>query len=220
MQIDIFSDTVCPWCLIGKRRLERALTEQPQENLQITWRAFQLNPDMPKGGMDRQAYLTRKFGGEENASSVYGRIKQVGDEEQIPFDFSAIRNTPNTVDSHRLIRFAAENGCSDQIVEALFKSYFFDGRDIGDHNVLREVAISAGMDETQVSEFLAGDRLIEEIQSEDSVARRMGIQGVPCFIFNGRHVLSGAQPAEVFWQMFDVVRADEEEGTLTVPAEN
>ena len=209
MQIDVFSDTVCPWCLIGKRRLEQALAKRPQSDLQITWRTFQLNPEMPMEGMDRQTYLTRKFGGEQNAATLYGRIKQVGDEENIPFKFESIKRTPNTLDSHRLIRFAAIKGYSDEVVEALFEAYFFQGRDIGDRAVLQEIGVTAGLNETEVAEFLAGDEFLEEIRSEDTVARRMGIQGVPCFSFNGRHVLSGAQPVEVFWQMFDVVRADE-----------
>ncbi len=210
MQIDVFSDTVCPWCLIGKRRLEQALAARPQTDLQITWRSFQLNPEMPGEGMDRQTYLTEKFGGEQNAATLYGRIKQVGDEEEIPFDFAAIQRTPNTVDSHRLIRFATVKGRSEEVVEALFEAYFFNGRDIGHHAVLKEIGSAAGLDEAEVSDFLAGDEFLEEIRSEDNIARRMGIQGVPCFVFDGHHVLSGAQPVEVFWQMFDVVRADQD----------
>jgi predicted DsbA family dithiol-disulfide isomerase len=183
MHIDIFSDTVCPWCYIGKQRLEWALARRPQEALNITWRAFQLNPDMP-------------------------RIRGVGDEENIPFAFEAITRTPNTVDSHRLIRYAATLGHQDDVVQALFEAYFCAGRDIGERAVLAEIGAAAGLDETTVTEFLASGAQAAEILAEDNAARRMGIQGVPCFIIDGRHVLSGAQPPEVFLQMFDVVAAD------------
>lgn len=208
MHIDIFSDTVCPWCYIGKQRLERALARRPQEALTITWRAFQLNPDMPTDGMERQRYLSTKFGGAENAATIYGRIRSVGEEESIPFDFEAIARTPNTVDSHRLIRYAAELGHQDDVVQAIFEAYFCDGRDIGDRQVLTEIGAAAGLDETSVIEFLTSGAQSAEILAEDNAARRMGIQGVPCFIIDGRHVLSGAQPPEVFLQMFDVVAAD------------
>ena len=117
MRIDIFSDTICPWCLIGKRRLSRALERRPQENLSVFWHAFQLNPDMPEGGMDRQTYLLRKFGGAQNAATIYGRIREVGKEEGIDFDFDAIKKTPNTVDSHRLIRLATVKGVAEAVVE-------------------------------------------------------------------------------------------------------
>jgi predicted DsbA family dithiol-disulfide isomerase len=208
MHIDIFSDTVCPWCYIGKQRLERALARRPQETLTIVWRAFQLNPDMPAEGMERQRYLNTKFGGAENASTIYGRIRGVGEEENIPFDFDAITRTPNTVDSHRLIRYAAELGHQDDVVQALFEAYFCDGRDIGDRAVLAEIGAAVGLDQTQITDFLASGAQASEIMAEDSAARRMGIQGVPCFIIDGRHVLSGAQPPEVFLQMFDVVAAE------------
>ena len=211
MRIDIFSDTICPWCLIGKRRLERALAERPQGDLSIVWHAFQLNPDMPVEGMARQEYLSRKFGGERNAGSIYGRIEAIGAEEGIPFDFAAIQRTPNTLDSHRLIRLATFKGLSEAVVEGLFDAYFMQGRDIGDRSVLLEIAAQAGLEDERVQSLLTGDEFVEDVRTEDNLARRMGIQGVPCFIFNGRHVLSGAQPPEVFWQMFDVVHADTEE---------
>jgi predicted DsbA family dithiol-disulfide isomerase len=125
-----------------------------------------------------------------------------------PFDFDAITRTPNTVDSHRLIRYAAELGHQDDVVQALFEAYFCDGRDIGDRAVLAEIGAAVGLDQTQITDFLASGAQASEIMAEDSAARRMGIQGVPCFIIDGRHVLSGAQPPEVFLQMFDVVAAE------------
>lgn len=210
MHIDIFSDTICPWCFIGKQRIERALQARPPEILSLTWRAFQLNPDMPPEGMDRDLYLKRKFGGTENAEMIYGRIREIGRNERIDFDFDAISRTPNTLDSHRLIRFAAERGHQDDVVQALFEAYFLEGRDVGNLEVLKEVAEAAGLNGDDVVRFLKSGDLLPEIGSEDKTARDMGIQGVPCFIFNGRHVLSGAQPPEAFLQLFDVIRAEEE----------
>ena len=209
LKIEIFSDTICPWCLVGKRRLERALAERPQVDLAVTWRAFQLNPDMPLEGMDRQAYLTTKFGGPHHAEAVYAQIRQAGQTEGIQFNFAAIRRTPNTVQSHRLIRFAGQSGRADAMVQALFSAYFFEGQNIGEADVLAEAGAGIGLDRSEVLEFLAGDSLTDEVIAEDAAARRAGITGVPCFVFNGRHALSGAHPPEVLLQLFDLARADD-----------
>ena len=209
MQIDIFSDTICPWCYIGKRRLERALAERPQEDVTIRWRAFQLNPDMPAEGMDRQTYLDVKFGGRENADRVYNAVKQAGAEEDLPFRFDRIVRTPNTLESHRLLRFAAERKRQDALLEKLFEAYFEQGRDIGSHEVLTELAVDVGLDGSEVKAFLESDEGREEAAAEDQMARRHGIQGVPTFIFNGRYAVSGAQQPEVFFQMFDLARESE-----------
>jgi predicted DsbA family dithiol-disulfide isomerase len=209
MHIDIFSDTICPWCYIGKRRLERALAERPQEDVTIRWRAFQLNPDMPTEGLDRQTYLDLKFGGRENADRVYDAVKQAGAEEHLPFRFDQIARTPNTLESHRLLSFAAERGAQDALLERLFEAYFVQGRDIGDHKVLSELAVAAGLDQAEVATFLQSDEGREEAAAEDQMARRHGIQGVPTFIFNGRYAVSGAQQPEVFFQMFDLAREAE-----------
>jgi predicted DsbA family dithiol-disulfide isomerase len=206
MHIDIFSDTICPWCYIGKRRLERALAERPQEDLTIRWRAFQLNPDMPQEGMDRQTYLDLKFGGRENAERVYGAVKQAGKEENLSFRIEAIQHTPNTLESHRLLSFAAEHGCQDALLERLFEAYFVNGRDIGNRAVLQELAVASGLDEAEVAGFLDSDEGLEAAAAEDQLARRHGIQGVPTYIFNGRYAVSGAQQPEVFFQMFDLAR--------------
>jgi predicted DsbA family dithiol-disulfide isomerase len=209
MHIDIFSDTICPWCYIGKRRLEKALAERPQRDLTIRWRAFQLNPDMPREGMDRQTYLNLKFGGRENAERVYGAVRQAGEEENLPFRFDAIAHTPNTLESHRLLTYAAEHALQDALLERLFDAYFVQGRDIGDKAVLQELAVAAGLDEADVARFLASDEGRDAAAAEDQLARRHGIQGVPTFIFNGRYAVSGAQSPEVFFQMFDLAREAE-----------
>ncbi len=212
IHIDIFSDTVCPWCLIGKRRLEKALAERPDlkpgEDLAVHWRVFQLNPMMPKGGMERQAYLSMKFGGADNAGIVYDRIRRAGAEEGVDFAFESIQRTPNTVDSHRLVRWAAGQDRESETVEALFQAYFFRGEDIGALAVLVAAAEEAGMDPMEARAFLESEALRAEIVEEDRQARGLGIDGVPCFVFNGRHALAGAQPPKVLVQMLDLAQQE------------
>ena len=212
MHIDIFSDTICPWCFIGKRRLERALAERPQADLTVRWRAFQLNPDMPADGMERQRYLELKFGGAAGAETVYARVRAAGESEGIAFAFDRIARTPNTVASHRLIRFAAGREREDAVVQALFDAYFLRGEDIGDPEVLSAAAAAGGLDPDEARAFLDGDAEAEAVRSEDATARQAGINGVPCFIFNGKYALSGAQPPEVMFQMFDLANEEAESG--------
>jgi predicted DsbA family dithiol-disulfide isomerase len=208
IQIDIFSDTICPWCLIGKRRLEAALTERPDLQATIHWRVFQLNPMMPKGGMERQNYLAMKFGGPKNAANVYDRIRSAAAADGIDFAFEDIARTPNTVDSHRLIRWAAGQDRESETVEALFQAYFLRGEDIGALEVLVAAAESVGMDPAETRAFLQSEALDAEIREEDRQARGLGIDGVPCFVFNGRHALAGAQPPKVLVQMLDLAQQE------------
>ena len=208
--IDIYSDVICPWCYIGKRRLERALAERPQNGLKLHWRAFQLNPDMPAQGMDRQLYLQLKFGSAANAERIYREIKAVGDEEDLAFAFEAIQRTPNTIECHRLIRFAGMTDRQGAVVEALFRAYFLAGENIGAPAVLLNVAQSAGLDPAETQAFLDSDLEAEAVRAEDSEARRGGLQGVPTFIVNGKYVLSGAHLPEVLYQMFDIGQRDDE----------
>ena len=208
MHLDIFSDTICPWCFIGKRRLERALTERPQTGMTVRWRAFQLNPDMPAEGMSRSSYLAMKFGGAKNAQSVYAQVEAAGDSEGIAFAFDRMQRTPNTVDSHRLIRFADTKGREDQVVEALFNAYFLAAEDIGDRDILVEAGRVAGLDADEVRAFLTSDTDAEAVREEDHAARRAGVNGVPCFIFNGQHALAGAHPPEVLFQLFDLAKQE------------
>ena len=212
MKIEIYSDTICPWCFIGKRRLERALAERPQEELEITWRAFQLNPDMPGEGMDRQTYLQVKFGGSENARQIYDRVREAGREEAIPFAFEAIARTPNTIDSHRLIRYADGHSqeTAEAVVQGLFDAYFIEGRDIGARDELVAVAEAAGLDAGEVRAFLESDEALDPVRAEDNRARQIGVQGVPTFIFNNKYVLSGAHPPEVLHQLFDLALQEDE----------
>ena len=178
-QLDIISDPICPWCYIGKARLDRALESRPDHTFDIHWRPFQLNPDMPPEGMDRQAYLEWKFGGPDGAARVYGQIEQTARDTGLDIDFPAITRTPNTLDTHRLIRWARVEGRQTLVVTQLFHRYFRQGQDISDHNVLGEVANTVGMDEALVHRLLDGDADLEETRLEDAKAREMGVTGVP-----------------------------------------
>ncbi|MGH6620014.1 MAG: DsbA family oxidoreductase [Alphaproteobacteria bacterium] len=207
MHIDIFSDPICPWCFIGKRRLQRALEARPGVRPTIRWRAFQLNPAMPAGGMERRAYLAEKFGNAAEAGRLYGAIGQVGAVEGIDFRFDRIAVTPNTVDAHRLIRYAERDAAGDAVIDALFRAYFADGRDIGDTGVLADLAGEAGLDRRAAAAFLATDEGVDAVRGEDMRARQLGIEGVPCFIVDRRYALSGAQEPEAFYSLFDMVTA-------------
>jgi predicted DsbA family dithiol-disulfide isomerase len=209
MHLDVFSDTICPWCYVGKRRLERALKARPQQDLSIRWRAFQLNPGMPTAGMARKAYIEAKFGGSERARVIYDSVRAVGLSEGIEFAFDRIERTPNTLQSHRLIRFSVIRRRQSETLEAVFRAYFVSGRDIGDRAVLAEIAADAGLDPHEAAAYLAGEADTETVLGEEASARRAGINGVPCFIFNGRYAISGAQEPEALFQLFDLAREDE-----------
>lgn len=206
MELDVFSDLVCPWCFIGKRRLEAALAARPQRGLEVRWRAFQLNPGMPAEGMERQSYLQAKFGGAENAKRMYDQIAAVGAEVGIDFAFERIQRTPNTVDAHRLIRMGAAVDREDAIVEGLFRAYFLEGRDIGETGVLVEIADEVGLDRLEAAEYLTGTWERAAVEAEDMAGRQAGITGVPTFIVNRKHAVPGAQPPEILHRLFDLGR--------------
>lgn len=201
--LDIISDPICPWCYIGKAKLDRALEARPDHPFEIRWRPFQLNPEMPREGMDRRGYLEWKFGGPEKADSFYQRIEQAARDAGLEVNFDAIARTPNTLDAHRLIRWAGVEGRQTLVVNQLFRRYFREGQDIGDRAVLVEVARSAGLDAEVVARLLEGDADLEEVRAEDAQAREMGVQGVPTFIVGGRYVVTGAQDSEVWLQITD-----------------
>ncbi|MEO0496109.1 MAG: DsbA family oxidoreductase [Pseudomonadota bacterium] len=196
--IDVVSDVMCPWCYIGKRRLEAALTVAAEHNVEVRWRPFQLDATLPRRGKDRRLYLEEKFGGAERAKEIYSRIEEAGKQEDIPFAFDAISVSPNTLDAHRLIRWAGgiSQDVQDKVVEALFRTFFVEGGNIGDHEVLVATAHEAGMNPHIVRDMLDTEKDLQETQAEVAQASAMGVQGVPCFILNGRHAVSGAQSAE------------------------
>ena len=208
MLIDIVSDAVCPWCYVGKRRLEAALATRPDLTVDIAWHAFQLNPDMPDGGMDRESYLASKFGSAARAASIYDDIEQAGAGEGIRFAFDSIRRTPNTINAHRLILLAGKHDVQGAVVERLFQRYFLEGGDIGDIEQLVAIAAEAGIDETVTQDYLDSDEGVEEVTNEDRQMRHIGVTGVPCFIIDKRYAVSGAQAPEVFQRIFDTVIAE------------
>ncbi|WP_339856107.1 DsbA family oxidoreductase [uncultured Nisaea sp.] len=208
-QIDIFSDVICPWCFIGKRRLERALKARPLPSLTIQWRAFQLNPEMPTEGMDRQAYLESKFGGPDRATQIYDNIRRMGDAEGIDFRFDLIQRTPNTVLAHRTINLATVMGTADALVERMFNAYFTKGVDIGDIDKLVELAEQSGMKPDDTREWLESTGGTSEVMAETRFAYENGINGVPCFIFNRQYAVSGAQEPEAFFPLFDMDNSDD-----------
>lgn len=194
LRIDVVSDAVCPWCWIGKRNLEAALASLPDIEAEVHWRPYQLDPTIPPGGVDRRAYVARKFGGRED--EIYARIGQAGREVGLDFRFDRIARSPNTLDAHRLIRWSWSAGRQDAIVERLFAAFFDQGLDIGDRDVLVACAEEAGMDGAIVRGLLAGDADAEAVRAEVEQAREGGVTGVPFFIVDGRMGVPGAQPPE------------------------
>lgn len=219
MQIDIVSDTVCPWCFIGKRRLEKALALRPDVTFDIRWRAYRLDPSIPAEGVDRKQYMAAKFGNNPNRQAMQDALLKAGESEGIAFAFDRIARSPNTLDSHRLIRWAASAGVQNEIVERLFEAYFEDGRDIGNPDVLTEVASDAGMDSATVADLLEQGTDRELIEDEDALAHRLGISGVPTFIFENKYMVSGAHDPEQLVKVIDTVTGEIENATEEEPAE-
>jgi predicted DsbA family dithiol-disulfide isomerase len=207
--VDIVSDVVCPWCYVGKRRLEDALAMTPDLEIDLRWRPFQLDATIPPGGISREEYVNRKFG-PERAKEIYDRIRGVGAEVGIPFAFEKITRSPNTLDAHRVLRWALEAGCQEMLKERLLKLYFVEGADVGDHDVLARAAADCGMDAQAVRTRLATDEDVDAVRADIDAAQRMGVNGVPFFIINGRYGVSGAQPGEALAQAFRQASADGE----------
>ena len=197
-KIDIISDPICPWCYIGKTRLDRALELNPTHNFIIEWHPFQLNPTMPKDGMDRREYLEAKFGGQKEAIEVYSNIDKTATETGLSLNFGGIKRTPNTIDAHRLIHWAGIEGRQNSIIDRLFKAYFQEGRDISEHSVLTRIASAAGMDQDVVRNLLKSDADKEDIKARDTDARKRGIQGVPAFVVANEYIIQGAQTIDIW----------------------
>jgi len=204
-RLDIISDPICPWCYIGKARLARALASAPEGVFEIHWHPFQLNPDMPAEGRDRRAYLEGKFGGKEGAVRAYAPVAQAAEESGLTINFDKIVRTPNTLDAHRLIQWAGIEGVQNDVVDALFDAYFVQGLDIGEHEVLADIAASAGMDRAATLRLLATDADLEEVSAKDKQARDMGVGGVPCFIIANKYAVEGAQPAETWAKIIEEI---------------
>jgi predicted DsbA family dithiol-disulfide isomerase len=196
LTLDVFSDVVCPWCYLGKRRLERALSLVPEIDVTVRWRPFQLDSTIPQGGIERRVYLERKFGGPEAIAPTHRRMTEMGATEGIEYHFERIARSPNTLDAHRVIRWSATAGHEEATVERLFRAYFSEGLDIGDPSVLSRLAGEAGLDESVVASRLATDEDREAVEAEIAEAYRIGVTGVPCFVIASRYAVMGAQAPE------------------------
>lgn len=217
MQIEILSDTVCPWCFIGKRRFERALAMRPQPDLEVRWLPFQLNPTMPPDGMDRRSYTIAKFGGPERSRRVLGMIAETAAKDGLEMRLEEIERTPNTLDAHRLVRFAEREGIgAERVIDALFRAYFQELRDIGDRGELINIGRDLGLDPAFLEMLLASDEEVDTVRSADALARRIGVQGVPCFVFDGRYALAGAQEPQAFLPLLDLAETEVEPATTPV----
>ncbi|MGP6088355.1 DsbA family oxidoreductase [Antarctobacter jejuensis] len=206
IQLDIFSDPICPWCYIGKSYLDRALEANPDHPFNIRWLPFMLNPEMPAEGMDRRAYLEGKFGGKAGAVQAYLPVEEHAKKAGLDMRLDQIKRTPSTIDAHRLIHWAGIEGQQTPVVSGLFRAYFTEGRDIGDHEVLADVADMSGMDASVVLRLLSSDEDRREIVERDAAGRGMGITSVPTFIVAGKHAVPGAQPPELWTRVIEELR--------------
>lgn len=199
IKIDVVSDVVCPWCFIGRQRLASALQHLPDVTAEIRWRPFQLDPTIPPEGKERRAYMLAKFGSDERLKQIHANITPLGEAEGIAFDFDAIKVAPNTLDAHRVIRWAqnAGEGVQDRLVGELFSRYFERGENVGDHAVLIDAATASGMDGSLVASLLPTDADRDAVTTEIATASRMGITGVPCFVIDEKYAVMGAQDANV-----------------------
>ena len=214
--VDVVSDVVCPWCFIGQKRLDRAIAAVGDIDVNVRWRPFQLDPTIPPEGKDRRAYMLAKFGSEQRVREIHARIEPLGEAEGIHFAFDAIKVAPNTLDAHRVIRWAGAAGdaAQNRLVRRLFQLNFEEGANIGDHGVLAEAAREAGMDASVVETLLPTDADVEAVRTEITTASRMGITGVPCFLLEGKYAVMGAQDADTLADAIRQVAAAKARGEL------
>ncbi|TPL94973.1 DsbA family protein [Mesorhizobium sp. B2-3-12] len=214
--VDVVSDVVCPWCFIGQKRLDKAVAAAADVEVHIRWRPFQLDPTIPRQGKDRREYMLAKFGSDERIREIHARIEPLGEAEGISFAFDAIKVAPNTLDAHRLIRWAGATGedVQNRLVRRLFQLNFEEGANIGDHTVLVEAAREAGMDASVVATLLPSDADVEAVGTEIATASRMGITGVPCFLLEGKYAVMGAQDVDTLADAIRQVAAAKARGEL------
>lgn len=201
--LDIYSDPVCPWCYIGKARLDAALQIRPDHGFRITWHPFMLNPEMPPEGMDRREHLEQKFGSQKATVDMYLPVQKAADEAGLPLDLGAVGRMPSTLDAHRLIHWAGLEGRQTAVVDAIFRGYFAEGADIGERAVLVALAESAGMDPAVVERLLDSDADTAAIRQRDAEIRARGLRGVPGFVIDGQYVISGAQDVPTWLGIMD-----------------
>jgi predicted DsbA family dithiol-disulfide isomerase len=204
IEVELIADLACPWCYLGLVRLDRARAMRPGLSVQLRWWPFFLNPQMPPEGMDRQAYLRAKFGGDANARSIYARIRESGRADGVEFAFERMPRTPNTLLAHRLIQLAEQRGLAEAMIRVLFRALFVDGRDIGDPDELIALAAAAGLDRDEVARSLAGEQGASEVVAGHQRAEALGVRGVPVFVVDREHAIAGAQPPEVLVGLLDL----------------
>jgi predicted DsbA family dithiol-disulfide isomerase len=203
LKISVISDVVCPWCYIGKRRLESAMKNLSDKyNFEVEYFPFELNPQMPVSGLDQKQYLTKKFGGEARYEQLTGHVSNVAAQEGLMFNYQSQSISPNTRKAHRLIQLAKEDGKHLQLVEALFKAYFSDGVDLSKDDNLVRLAESSGMNAEKVSEFLKSNVGEAEVELSEQQWQNAGVTGVPFFVIDNKYGISGAQSPEAFMQAF------------------
>lgn len=208
ISVDVIYDTVCPWCWIGKRRLEQALALRPDVRARVRWRAFLINPEMPAEGLERRTHLARKFGGAARAQRVYAAITEAGLSARIDFAFDRIQRTPSAVNSHRMVFFAERAGLADAAVEAVFNAFFTEGRDIGDIDVLADTGARIGLDADALGAYLKSGEDAKRVREENARAHGLGVNGVPSYVFNGGLIIAGAQAPQVLARMLDAAGAE------------
>jgi predicted DsbA family dithiol-disulfide isomerase len=208
LPVEIVLDLVCPWCHLGVKRLKRALHARQDLTADVSWRPFLLNPDLPPYGLPRQEYLVRKFGGEERARRLHATLTELGRAEGLEFRFDLIRRMPNSLDAHRMVRWAGLHGIAGEMAERLLAAFFTEGIDIGDPSALTMLGAEVGLDPLQARRFLASGAEASAVHAENLRAHRLGISGVPCLVLAGRHAIAGAQETEVLDRLFDVALAD------------
>ena len=203
LTIDIISDVICPWCYVGKRNLDRALVARPDIAATLRWRPFQLDPSVPPQGVDRKSYLRAKFGDDSRLAAISNSLKQTAAEAGLSLNLEAIALTPNTLDAHRLLHWAGGQGQGHAMAERLFAAYFSEGRDVGDAETLAALAGDVGLDPTLVASLLTSEADRAAIRAEVEEAHRLGVNGVPTFIIDGKWSVTGAQPPEIWQRVFD-----------------
>lgn len=198
IRLDIFSDPVCPWCYVGKANLDRALAQHPDHPFAIQWHPFQLNPDMPAEGVGKRAYLEQKFGGKARVDAVHERLRESARAAGVEMDPDKPQRMPNTLDAHRLIHWAGIEAVQSAVVTALMRAYWVEGRDIGDHAILADIAAENGMDRAATLRLLQSQADADDILARDQDARQKGVTAVPTFLIAQQYVVSGAQPVETW----------------------
>lgn len=208
VSVEVYSDVVCPWCYIGGRRLEQAIAQRPDIKVERYWQPYQLRPEMPKEGVPWGDFVQQKFGGPERAEAVFAKVTETGAVEGIEFRFDHISSAPNTLDAHRLILLAREDGREWEMIRALYSAYFTRERNLNNYDQLVAIATEVGLQERQVRAYLTGDKNADEVNASQHKAEQLGITGAPFYVFNNRYSLSGAQPIEAFLHVLDLIASE------------